>query len=91
MSSSKPKYRVRFESGVEKQIRKLDPQNQRRILLSIGLLADNPIPPKAVQLVGEAELWRVRVGDFRIVYTVQKEELIVLVVRVGHRREVYKF
>jgi mRNA interferase RelE/StbE len=91
LNSSNPKFRVRFEAKAQKQLQKLDPQNQRRILLAAQLLADNPTPSKAVQLVGHNNLWRVRVGDFRIVYAVQNQDLIVLVVQVGHRRDVYKF
>jgi len=82
---------VIFEAKAEKQLHKLDPQNQRRILLAAQLLADNPTPSKALQLVGQNNLWRVRVGDFRIVYALQNQDLIVLVVQVGHRRDVYKF
>jgi len=91
LNSSNPKFQVLFEGKAEKQLHKLDPQNQRRILLAARLLGENPRPPKATQLVGQSDLWRVRVGDFRIVYMVQNKELIVLVVQVGHRRDVYKF
>lgn len=90
MNSSNPKYRVRFEAKAEKQLRKLDRQNQRRIILAAQLLRENPSPPKATQLVGHSDLWRVRVGDYRIIYTVQNEDLTVLVVQPGHRRDVYR-
>ena len=53
---------------------------------AIELLADNPRPPAATQLVGGQGEWRVRVGDYRIVYEIRETELIVLVLRLGHRR-----
>ena len=52
-------------------------------------LADNPFPPGAKQLVGRSGL-RIRVGDYRVVYEVNKAQLLVLVVQVGHRREIYR-
>jgi len=57
---------------------------------AIELLADNPRPPAARQLVGGQGEWRVRVGDHRIVYEIGDAELVVLVLRVGHRREIYR-
>ena len=83
-------YEVRFEAQVLKQLRKIDPQQQRRILIAAALLGAKPRPAKAKQLVGRDNLWRVRVGDYRIVYTVQDSVLTVLVVQVGHRRDVYR-
>lgn len=63
----------------------------RRIADAIDALADNPRPSGAVKLAGEADnLWRIRVGDYRIVYQIQDERLVVLILRVGHRRDVYK-
>ena len=83
-------YRVEYASAADKQIRKLDSVAQDRIIRTVALLASNPRPPKATQLVGGRGEWRVRTGDYRIVYEVHDDVLVVLVVRVGHRREVYR-
>ena len=83
-------YQVVFEPKALKQLRRLDPQTQRRILTAAKLLASNPQPPKAKKLTDQDGLWRVRVGDYRIVYQIEDSVLTVLVVKVGHRREVYK-
>jgi len=56
----------------------------------IDALADGPRPAGAKKLKGGGELWRIRVGDYRIVYAVRDRILLVLVVRVAHRREVYR-
>ncbi len=57
---------------------------------AIDLLADNPRPPKAIQLVGGADEWRVRTGDYRIIYEIDDDTIVVLVLRVGHRGDVYE-
>jgi mRNA interferase RelE/StbE len=53
------------------------------------LLSENPIPPKAKKLSGRNG-YRIRVGDFRIIYEIQKSILVVLVIDIGHRREIYR-
>lgn len=61
-----------------------------RLRVAIDGLAENPRPPGCVKLQGGDELFRVRVGDYRIVYQIQDAVLVVLVVQVGHRREIYR-
>jgi mRNA interferase RelE/StbE len=53
-------------------------------------LAENPYPPGCKKLAGDEGFWRIRVGDYRVVYTVIQSKLVVLVVKIGHRREVYR-
>jgi len=81
---------VRIAPAAERQLRKFDPPVRRRIQAAIDLLAQDPRPPKAIQLVGGAGEWRVGTGDYRIIYEIHDDELIVLVLRLGHRREVYE-
>ncbi|MDT0264282.1 type II toxin-antitoxin system RelE family toxin [Jatrophihabitans lederbergiae] len=83
-------YRITIAPAAARQLRKFDPQVRRRIQAALELLSSNPRPPAATQLVGGAGEWRVRTGDYRIVYEIKDEELVVLVLRVGHRREIYK-
>ena len=73
-----------------RQLRKLDAHARRRIQAAIDLLAENPRPPAAKRLVNFAGEWRVRVGDYRVVYDIVDDELIVLVLSAAHRREVYR-
>jgi len=63
---------------------------QRRIVAAMEGLAADPRPPGCVKLQGEDELWRIRLGDYRVVYAVRDEKLMVLVVRVAHRKDVYR-
>jgi mRNA interferase RelE/StbE len=83
-------YEVALTPAAARQLHRLDRQAQRRLQAVIDLLADEPRPPAAKQLVGGAGQWRVRTGDFRVVYEIQDARLLVLVVAVGHRREIYR-
>jgi mRNA interferase RelE/StbE len=83
-------YRIQLAPAAVRQLRKLDPTARRRIQAAIELLADQPRPSGAKKLVGGDGEWRVRTGDFRIVYEIRDEVLLVLVVAVGHRRDIYQ-
>lgn len=78
-------YSVTIAPAAERQLNKFDSPARRRIRAAIELLADNPRPPKAIQLVGGCGEWRVRTGDYRIVYEIRDDCLMILVLRVGHR------
>jgi mRNA interferase RelE/StbE len=81
-------YRIELRPAAVRALRKLDPPVRRRIQGAISLLAENPRPPAARALQGRPGL-RVRVGDHGILYTVQDDVLVVVVIALGHRREVY--
>lgn len=82
------RYRIELRPAAVRALRKLDPQVRHRIQGAIALLADDPRPPAARALRGRPGL-RVRVGDYRIIYTVADDVLLVVVVTLGHRRDVY--
>jgi mRNA interferase RelE/StbE len=82
-------YRVTVSNSAERQLSRLDRQTQERIRDRIDSLADNPRPHGVKKLRSREDQWRIRVGDWRIVYTVQDDRLIVLIVRIGHRSDVY--
>ena len=82
-------YRVELRPAAARALRRLDPQVRGRIQGAIALLAQDPRPPAARSLQGRPGL-RVRVGDYRIIYTVQDDVLLVVVVTLGHRRDIYK-
>jgi mRNA interferase RelE/StbE len=82
-------YRIELRPAAVRALKKLDPQVCSRIQGAITLLAEDPRPPAARALRGRPGL-RVRVGDYRIVYTVADDVLLVVVVTVGHRRDVYE-
>ena len=85
------KYSILFLPAARKALGKLPKADQMRVDRHILELADDPRPPGAIPLKGAAKgLWRVRVGDWRIVYQIEDRQLVVLVVSVAHRREVYR-
>lgn len=81
-------YEVQLLPAAVRAIRKLPPEANRRIQAAIELLADDPRPPAATKLTGRPE-WRVRTGDYRVLYRIDDAVLTVVVVHAGHRREVY--
>jgi mRNA interferase RelE/StbE len=82
------RYRIEVRPAAARTLRKLDPEVRPRIQGAIALLARDPRPPAARALRGRPG-FRVRVGDYRIMYTVADDVLLVVVVALGHRREVY--
>ena len=84
------KYTVRLNTRVGKVLDRLPPDMRRRIVRRLEALEDNPRPRGVEKLTGVDELYRVRVGTYRIVYAIRDRELVVIVVRIGHRRDVYR-
>lgn len=83
-------YRVEVAPAAVRQLRKLNPDARRRVQAAVELLADQPRPNGAKKLVGGDGEWRVRTGDYRIIYEIRDDVLLVLVVAVGHRRDIYQ-
>jgi mRNA interferase RelE/StbE len=83
-------YRVNFTSSATRQLKKIPRAVQPLIWQILADLAEEPCPSGVVKMASEAATYRVRVGDYRIVYEVQDEVLCILVIKVGHRREIYK-
>ena len=83
-------YTVEVAPPAVKSLRSLDRTTRRRLTAAIDALADDPRPPGCAKMKGEDDLWRVRVGDYRIVYETQDERLLVLVLAAGHRKDIYR-
>jgi mRNA interferase RelE/StbE len=83
-------YGVVFKPAALRDLRKLPEDVKRRVAVRIDALANDPRPHGAEALQGEPDLYRIRVGEHRIIYKLEKKALVVLVIRVGHRREVYR-
>jgi len=83
------KYQIIILPAAEKSLSKLPKKIQVRIQGAITTLANNPLPPVAKKLVGR-DNYRIRVSDYRIVYSIHENILTVKIVSVGHRREVYR-
>ena len=83
-------YRIAFTPRAQRDLASLDPPTRRRIARRIEALSTDPRPPGTEMLKGgEGEL-RVRVGDWRVIYVARDDELLVLVIKIGHRGDVYR-
>ncbi len=84
-------YTIQFDRRVKKDFKSLKPQDIKRIKSAILELSNNPRPNGCTKLKGDKhDYYRIRVGNYRVIYLIEDEILLVLVVRVGHRREIYK-
>jgi mRNA interferase RelE/StbE len=84
-------YTVLIKPSAAKEIEAVDQkQDRQRIVAGIRSLADDPRPPGCEKLAGEDDRYRIRVGRYRVIYSVGNGELLVVVVRVGHRKDVYR-
>jgi mRNA interferase RelE/StbE len=83
-------WRIEFTSSARRHLEKIHPEFRRRIETAIATLVDDPRPASAKRLVGKTEYWRIRVGSYRVVYMVEDDRLVILVLALGHRREVYR-
>ncbi|MGH3922344.1 MAG: type II toxin-antitoxin system RelE family toxin [Pseudonocardiaceae bacterium] len=81
-------YRIELRPAAVRALRKLDPQSQHRIQGAIAVLAHDPRPPAARALRGRPG-FRVRIGDYRVIYTIADDVLLVVVGTLGHHRDVY--
>lgn len=84
------RYEIRIARRAAKSLATLQRRDQQRIRAAIELLSQDPRPPACIAMAGEDSVYRVRVGDYRIVYEVIDDVLVIHVVRIGHRREVYR-
>lgn len=84
-------YQVYLKPRARREFDRLREDLRRRVVAALLVLAENPRPPKCKRLAGALrDYYRVRVGNFRIIYAIEDEKLIVCVVRIGDRKEVYR-
>ncbi len=90
MSGASGPYAVRYDPKALKELTKLDRPVARRIVQAADALGADRRPSGARPLVGYPDLWRIRIGDYRVIYTIRDAGLVVLVLRVAHRSRVYR-
>lgn len=82
-------YKLLIKRSATKELEPVSQKERRRIVARIEALAANPRPPRCEKLSGE-EKYRVRQGDYRVVYGIDDERKEILIVKIGHRRDVYR-
>ena len=90
MTSASGPYDVQYDPKALKELAKLDKPVARRIVRAVDAMKSNPRSSKSRPLVGYPDLWRLRVGDYRVVYTIKDAELVILALRIAHRSGVYR-
>ena len=82
------KYKLFIERAANKELSKISHKEQTRIINAIKNLSDNPRPAGVKKLTGR-DAWRIRIGSYRIIYEIQDDNLVILVVHIGHRKDIY--
>lgn len=85
-----PAYTVEIIGAARRELRRIDRTQQDRLRAAIRALARNPRPQGCRKLTGAEDLYRIRVGDYRVIYQIEEDRLVVLVIRIRHRREAYR-
>lgn len=83
-------YSVRISRTAERQLKKLPVDGQTRVVRALRALAADPFPHRCRKLTGHDEFFRIRVGPHRVLYSVRAETLVVVVLKIGHRKDVYR-
>jgi len=84
------KFRIEFLASAEKEFLRLPKPDRQRVGQRIDALSIDPRPPGSAKMSGHKNLWRIRVGDYRVVYSIEEIPRVVSITRVAHRREVYR-
>ena len=83
------KYKITIKKSAAKELQEIPKKGLRKIVKRIQILAQNPRPPGSQKLSGQQQ-YRIRQGDYRIVYSIDDKDLIIDIVKIGHRREIYR-
>ena len=84
------RYRIELKRSAERSLAEIEKPARVRISRKIDALADDPRPPGVEKMKKTEDLWRIRVGDYRVIYSILDDILLILVVHLGHRRNVYR-
>ena len=83
-------FNIQFKSSAAKEFRNLPQEIKNRVISKIDSLPSNPLPKEVKKLKGKNDFYRLRVGVYRIVYEIHQNEMIIIITRIRHRRDVYK-
>ena len=84
------RYRIKVKKSAAKALKKIPKTDRKRIIEKIDDLAENPDGPDTIKMKGDNPFHRVRVGDYRIVYEIQDDVLLILIFKIGHRKDIYR-
>ena len=83
-------YQIEWKHSAQKELRKLPAEMIQKIMEAVDALSENPFPPGCRKLVGSDQTWRIRIGNYRVIYNVVSATLTIEIVRVAHRKDAYR-
>ena len=83
-------YKIEWKHSAVKELKKIEGKNRARILQAVSQLSSVPYPNGCKKLKGSLQTYRIRIGDYRVVYEVESKNIVIVIVRVRHRKEAYK-
>ncbi len=84
------RYSLEISRTAEKQLKKLDQADRQRVVKAMVALADDPYPRGSRKLTGYDDVFRIRVGSYRVIYSVSGTKLVIVILKLGHRKDVYR-
>jgi mRNA interferase RelE/StbE len=84
------KYNIRITASAEKSLKSVPGNYAKKIVKAIQLLADDPFPQGSRKLAGYDDSFRIRVGNYRVIYSIDKMIITIIILKIGHRKEVYR-
>jgi len=84
------KYRIEIKKSAAKELKKIPRPDQKRISIAIDNLAENLPNPDTTKMKGNNPFHKIRVGDYRIIYETQNNILLILIIKIGHRKDIYR-
>ena len=84
------RFEIRISRMAERQLRKLPPEGRDRVVRAVRALADDPVPRGSRRLTGYDDVFRIRIGAYRVLYSASASTLTLLVLKIGHRKDVYR-
>ncbi len=83
-------YTITFKSSADRDLERIPETDRKRIIKRIDLLSYNPRPPGVVKISGKENKWRIRVGKYRVIYEIHDDQLVIIVIKVDRRDDVYR-
>lgn len=84
------RYRIEVSATAERQLKKIRREDAIRILRSISLLAGDPRPAGCRKMSGYEDIYRIRTGNYRVIYEIDGQQIVIVILKIGHRREAYR-
>jgi len=83
-------FKIEWKGSSERDIRNIDKQHIHRILNAVEALSENPFPAQFKKLQGSESSYRIRIGDYRVIIDIDKQNLLILIIKIGHRKNIYE-